>query len=251
MADETSTPADLTSSLLALLPLFNRLFGIKAETWEELVAAVLPARINTVQRLAVLYEREMIACRDGKAYYAACVMGAAMIEAFLLLLCMLNPDTVQNTRRYKDRAGKKSQNFEFIISCFGMDDFIEISAELNWIPSTLISEEWKQSLPAEFLEVVLERHPNMSKASRESHAKSLTINPAYSLMSILNMMRNRMHAGKWVKQNNVLQNEEAFSGWAQVALVAAAHIRDCLLLHHQQSMIELIKLRLMERAKIN
>lgn len=235
--------------MVAFLPLANKLFGTKAQTLEEFATAILPPRVNTVQRLAMLYEREMIACRDGKAHYAACVMGAAMIEAFLLLLCLLNPDTVQGTRRYKDRIGKKSQDFESIIARFGMEDFIEISAELNWIPTALVSDEWKQSLPAAFLELVAGRYPNMSKLERETRAKSLTDNPAYSLMLILNMMRKRLHAGNWVKQDHALENEEAFSGWAQVALVAAAHIRDCLFLHYWKSVMEFGKAMVDKRFK--
>ena len=61
------------------------------------------------------------------------------------LVCLLSPDTVQRTRRYKDRMGKKSQDFESIIARFGMEDFIEISAELKWISSALVSDERKQS----------------------------------------------------------------------------------------------------------
>ena len=89
----------------------------------------------------------------------------------------------------------------------------------------------------------------MSKLERETRAKSLTDNPAYSLMSILNMMRKRLHAGNWVKQDHALENEEAFSGWAQVALVAAAHIRDCLFLHYWKSVMEFGKAMVDKRFK--
>jgi uncharacterized membrane protein len=90
----------------------------------------------------------------------------------------------------------------------------------------------------------------MSKVKVEAHASSVAKTPAYSLMLLLNMMRNKVHPGKWVRQNHELQNQEAFSTWAHVALVAAAHVRDCLLKQHQAALLEYCRGLMLARIKI-
>jgi len=237
-------------ALRELLPIVNKLLNTNACTWDELLEVILPPKINTINRLGIMYEQQMLLCRDANAYFPACVMGASMLEAFLLLLCMLNTVQVASTKRYKERAGKTRHDFDGTICRLGLEDFVEISAELNWVPASLIDEEWKIALPDEFRGLAALRHPNMSKVDREAHANSLITNPAYSLMFILNMMRNKMHPGRWVRQKHELQNEEAFSTWAKVALVAAAHIRDCLLQQHQAAIVEYCKVLMLARLKI-
>ena len=149
--------------------------------------------------------------RDSKAYFPACVMGAAMLEAFLLLLCMLNQESVKKTHCYKGRIGKRAADFEQTICSFGFEDLVEISAELNWVPASLIAADWKTALPETFIEIVKERRPNMSKAERIRRSESLVVNPAYSLMLLLNMMRNRIHPGRWVRERHVLKDENALA----------------------------------------
>jgi hypothetical protein len=175
-------------------------------------------------------------------------MAASMLETFLLLLCMLNSAPVAATKRYKERAGK-GHDFDGTICRLGLEDFVEISAELNWVPASLIDDGWKTALPDDFRELMGTRHPNMRKIDREAHANSLITNPAYSLMFILNMMRNKMHPGKWIRQKHELQSEEAFSTWSNVALVAAAHIRDCLLQQHQAALLEYCRELMVARLK--
>jgi len=241
---------DEIPALVELLPFANKVLNTNARTWNELSEALLPPNIKTVKRLGVMYEQQMLLCRDAKAYFPACVMSASMLEALLLLLCMLNAPTVATTRRYKERAGKNPDDFDGTICRLGLDDFADISTELNWIPASLISDEWRVSMPEAYREIIEMRHQNMSKANRDVHINSFNKNPAYSLMLLLNMMRNKMHPGRWIRQKNELQNEEAFSAWAQVAVVAAAHIRDCLLQQHQAALVEYCKQRAFSRLKI-
>ena len=245
----TANDDDLAKALAKMLLVANTLLGVSAHTWDELVDAILPPRLALLKQLAVLYEKQMLACRDAKAYFPACVMGAAMLEAFLLLLCMLNQENVKETDCYKGRISKRATDFEQAICYFGFDDLVEISAELNWVPASLISSDWKTALPDAYKEIVKERRPNMSKAERTRRSQSLAVHPAYSLMLLLNTMRNRIHPGRWVRERHVLKVEYAFSEWAQVALVGAAHIRDCLLVHSQQDLIEMTKRAMHEKLK--
>lgn len=241
---------DQLEALKRLLPIATKLLKINANSWDELVEALLPPRIKTVKRLGVMYEQQMLRCSEANAYFPACVMSASMLEALLLLLCMLNDGSVATTKRYRDRAGKSPDDFDGTIFRLGLEDFIEISAELNWVPASLIDEGWKTALPNDFRELVALRHPNMSKDRLEAHANSLIKTPAYSLMLLLNTMRNRMHPGKWIRQKHELENEEAFSAWAHVALHAAAHIRDCLLQQNQAALVEYCKRLMFERLGI-
>jgi hypothetical protein len=242
---------DQIEALRKLLPTVNKLLKTNASSWDELAEAILPPKIKNIKRLCVMYEQQMLLCQDAKAYFAACVMGASMLEALLLLLCMLNTAPVVATKRYKERAGKGRGDFDGTICRLGLEDFVEISAELNWVPASLIDDGWKTALPEDFRELMAARHPNMNKIDREVHANSLITNPAYSLMFILNMMRNKMHPGKWIRQKHELQSAEAFFTWSNVALVAAAHIRDCLLQQHQAALLEYCKEIMMSRLRLS
>jgi hypothetical protein len=155
----------LAKLLAAMLPAANKLFGTAAATWDELVDIMLPPRLSLLKRLSVLYEKEMLACRDAKAYFPACIMGVAMLEAFLLLLCTLNRDQVANTKCYRSQTGKRAKDFDQAICYFGFEDLVEIAAELNWVPATLVSDNWKTALAETYQEIAKERRPNMSKAA--------------------------------------------------------------------------------------
>jgi hypothetical protein len=188
----------------------------------------------------------MLACRDSKAYFAACVMGAAMLEAMLLFLCLMKRGDVEKTDAYQKRAAKKEE-FERAICSFGLDSLIEISSELNWVPASIISEDWRTALPESFKELMKTRPTNMSREVRESRAAALAAHPAYSLMHLINSMRDRVHPGKWVKNRHKLESLEAFDGWAGALLVGTAHIRDCLMVHHQNALLELMQKAVNER----
>ncbi len=222
-------------SLEALLPIANRLLKMNAQSWDELVDALLPPDIALAKKLAVFYEAEMLRCRDAGAFYAGCVMGAAMIESLLLLLCLQKASDVSATKSFMRRCGTAGKDFSRQLHSLGFDDLISISAELNWIPSDLVSEEWKQGLGDTFKEVVIERGTHMSKAEREERAAALRDMPAYSLMLLLNHLRNRIHGGRWLKERQQFTSEAAFQGWAQAAIVGAAHIRDCILAEHMRT----------------
>jgi len=79
----------------------------------------------------------------------------------------------------------------------------------------------------------------MSREDRERKAASL-VNPAYSLVLVWNVIRNPVHPGRWIRHKHLLTDEEAFAGWAQALVVGAAHIRDCLLIRHQQDLAALL-----------
>lgn len=238
---------DIVPQLLAVA---NSMMGTSTKTMDEFVDALLPKSHAQLKRLSVLYEEQMLACRDSKAHFAACVMGAAMLESFLLMLCLINQQEVEGTEAYKERAGDDRKTaFERKICSVGFETLIEISNELKWVPTSLISDDWKTALPQAYKEVMKERPTNVSREDRESRAASIAENPAYSLMLLINMMRNNVHAGRWIKQGHELKSEEAFDGWAAALLVGAAHIRDCLVEHHQRTLIELMKKSMLDKLK--
>jgi len=104
--------ADLDQVFAQLLLTANQLLGLSARSLDQLLDDLLPPKMALLQRLAVRYEKEMLACRDGKAYFSACVLAAAMLESLLLLLCLLNRVAVEKTDRYKSRTSKRTASFD-------------------------------------------------------------------------------------------------------------------------------------------
>jgi hypothetical protein len=223
--------------LNTLLSTANQLLGTDAKSWDELVEGLMPPDLRLLKRLVTFYEAEMLRCRDSKAYYAGCVMGAAMLESLLLMLCMEKISDVRSTSVLADRANVEDRELKRKLYSLGFEDLINISAELNWLPKDLISDEWKQGLAEAFKEVVIENRVHMSKMDREQRASALTETPAYSLMLLLNQLRNRIHGGRWLKEGRKFTSEEALSEWAQAAIVGAAHIRDCYITAHMQTVL--------------
>src|SRR4051812_14330187 len=110
MSSLENTPLD------KLLEIANLMFGTNAKTFDELGDHMLPEDCATAKRLSVFYEVEMIACRDAKSYFGSCVMGAAMLEAFLLLLCLSNQEKVQQTEWFSKRAGTKKRDVKQVLT---------------------------------------------------------------------------------------------------------------------------------------
>lgn len=226
---------DIEAANRELLPLANSLLGTSAQTFDALIDSILPPKILELKRLAVMYEAQMVLGKDAKAYYSACVMGASMVEAILLILCFFNHEKVKRTRRYVERCGSNNE-FDKRMLRLGLDDLIEIADELKWVPEDLIDKGWKNALPNEFRAMALERRPNQPKEKAEQLAAWVSSNSALVLMRLLITMRNRVHPGRWVRQNHQLVDDTAFNTWSQVVVVAAAHLRDCLFAELQSAM---------------
>jgi hypothetical protein len=227
--------------------------GVNAISWEEVEKLVLPPRIFTLRKLAVYYEGEMLAAKDAGSYFASCVMSAAMLEAFLLLLCHLKQEDVKHTSCYSKRFGNKTDLFDRMICIIGLEELVEISAELGWIPANVVDEQLQAALANAYLGVVAELRPKTSHKARADHRAALARHPAYSLMLILNLVRNRIHPGRWIREDHELRDENALSGWAHFAIIAAAHIRDCLIRQQNEAIIALYRssfsARLVDRLK--
>ena len=231
---------DMEAANKDFIPVVNELLGTTAASFDELVDTILPTEVVELKSLALLYEAQMVAAKEARAYYAACVMGAAMVEAIFLMLSILNREKVEQTRAYQRRAGRKGR-FEQRVWGLGFDDLIGIADELKWVPEHLIDDEWKRELPEQMKSIVAEGG-KQSKDKQEAAAEWARANSAFLLMKLLNVMRDKLHAGKWVRERHQLKSNLAFETWSQVVLVAAAHLRDCLM----NAMFEALKVRLTE-----
>ena len=124
-------------------------------------------------------------------------------------------------------------DFKEVIFQLGLGDLAEVAGELNWIPSHLVNEGWRTALSESYLEIAKERLPNKSKTARSESAYSLEVNAGYSLLLLLNSMRNRLHPSRWLKEKAKLESEEAFIAWSHAVMLASGEIRDCLFVRFQ------------------
>ena len=74
---------------------------------ESMSVTLVRARpVDTSDRLAkiaLFYHREAERCADNGAYFAACVLSAAALEALLLSMCYVEDRAVRRTLIYKQK----------------------------------------------------------------------------------------------------------------------------------------------------
>ena len=98
-------------------------------------AAMTPAFVDTPDRLAkisLFYQREAERCAENRAYFAACVLTGAALEALLLSMCYVDSRAVRRTAIYRQKRFRSRRNRFFEFTLYHL---IRIAAELKWIPS--------------------------------------------------------------------------------------------------------------------
>lgn len=96
---------------------------------------MLAPPVDTSDRLAkisLFYHREAERCAQHRAYFSACILAAAALEASLLAMCYVEDRQVRSTTVHKQKKFKSKRN-RFLE--FNLFQLIEIAAELKWVPS--------------------------------------------------------------------------------------------------------------------
>jgi len=178
--------------------------------------------------LALLCEAETIKAQGAGAHLAACLMGAAMNEAVLALMCLKYEPEVVATKQFVYSTRKKPREFRDVISDWRFEQFITVAEECDWIPREIVSEDIKMALAEGYKELMPVTHPEMTQPEIARGAESFYSYPGTAMLRTAQNLRNAIHAGRWMKSRSPLIVED-FTQWCQLATHLCGEIRLCLL----------------------
>jgi hypothetical protein len=92
-----------------------------------LLRSIMDPKHVAVYELALRCETEMYKCEEAGAYLAGCLMGAAMNEACLSLLCLSYKADVQTTHHY--RNAKLREAYDAMVGHWKFEHLIRVAKE--------------------------------------------------------------------------------------------------------------------------
>jgi hypothetical protein len=190
--------------------------------------SIIDPKHLSVFTLALRCETEMLICQENKSYLAGCLMGAAMIEALLSLLCLSYPNEVQQTHHFK--VSDPHESYEDAVGTWKFEHLIRVAKELQWIPYTIVSEKMLGPLIEVYQELMPLTNPEMDDAAIADGVERFTTEPGVAMLRLVQDIRNSIHSGVWIRSRRT-PDELHFDGWCVIALRVSGEIRDCLL-HH-------------------
>jgi hypothetical protein len=107
--------------------------------------------IDTSDRLAkisLFYHSEAERCANNRAYFAACILTGAALEALLLSMCYVEDRSVRRTPTHKKKKFRSKRNRFFE---FNLYQLISIAGELKWIPGKEIRLNGRKTTLEELL----------------------------------------------------------------------------------------------------
>jgi hypothetical protein len=240
MDDKIPYTTELQQQMLTEL---NAVLGTKVKSFDELTALknTLPEDFLKLQSLCVFYESGFLKCYKAKAYFLGCLSGAAMIEAFLLMLCWLNKNEVMMATSYQKQA--KTKTFEKVWGSLSFETLIEIAEELKWITTDLVKMDLKNALALGYEEIAAAKGLDAETIVRGKEA--FMLHPAIALFDLVRSLRNFLHAGRWVRQNKVF-NVEPFEEWCHLGIALIAELRDCLVVKFTRDLQDKFKKSVVE-----
>ncbi|HEY1219285.1 MAG TPA: hypothetical protein VGF03_10135 [Bryobacteraceae bacterium] len=205
----------------------GELFGLDEERGQltDVLRQIMDPKQVMVYDLALRCETEMLACERQQAYFSACLMGAAMNEALISLLCLLFEDRVTQTQRYS--KAKQRETYALVVGRWSFEDLVCVADELYWIPDHIVAPEMMAPLAAVYRELMPISDPEMSAEEIDARAGKFTTRPGLAMLRLVQELRNSIHAGPWIRGQRVL-NLTHFEGWCRIATRVSAEIRDCL-----------------------
>jgi hypothetical protein len=178
--------------------------------------------------LGLFCEQETIRAQKAEAHLAACLMGAAMNEALLALMCLKYEPEVGATRQFTYSTRKKPRPFRDVIADWSLEQFIKVAEELEWIPAGIVSQDIKVALAEGFRELMSITHPEMTEEAITQGAASFFVFPGTAMLRMTQDLRNAIHAGKWLRSKRPFVGEH-FADWCHWATILSGEIRMCLL----------------------
>jgi hypothetical protein len=171
----------------------------------------------------------MVKSNNAGAYFSSSLMGAAMCEAMLALMCLVFETDVRETRQFHHSTKKlNTVIYRSVVSNWSFEQFICVSEECNWIPANIVEKDIITGLADGFRELMPMSHPEMSEEEIERGAATFLDNPGSAILRMTQTLRNSIHAGSWLRRRTSF-DADAFEGWCRLAISLSAEIRLCLM----------------------
>ncbi len=152
----------------------------------------------------MFYHREAERCADNRAYFAACILTGAALEALLLSMCYIEDRAVRRTPTYKQKRFRFKRNR---FSEFSLYQPINIAAELKWIPAKEIRLKGRETTLQKLLHAARDRrntiHPyawvkeggprRISKSTYESTFETVDVTREWLFQRVYLALRRRMY----------------------------------------------------------
>ncbi len=208
----------------------SRILGssVQFEDVSKAFEELLPEQARNLQDICKFYEHEMLLGRDSGAYFSGCLAGAAMIEAFLLLFCVLQQPAVERTESFRKFAKKKGP-YLTVIAHWTLRELIPLSEELQWIGATMVEKDLVAALIDGYYEMLPAVKPGITQEEMEGVVEVFRSRPDVALLTLMQSMRNLVHAGRCIRLKRNLPSED-FADWAKLVMVLIVEVRDCMIL---------------------
>lgn len=225
MLDKTKA---LTDGLSTINGLVGERFGWDTNSREttDLIRQLMKPMQLAIYDFTVVCETQMLKCDKAGAYLAGCMMGAAMNEALLSLLCLFYEESVKETRHYK--TATQRETYEAMVGNWKFEHLIRIAAELKWIPNDVVKPELIACLKDVYIELTPIDYPHMKQGEIDKGAEEFDTNSGIALLRLIQELRNSIHSGKWIRggRNLIPSN---LDDWCRVSIYVSAEVRDCLI----------------------
>jgi hypothetical protein len=171
----------------------------------------------------------MLRCKTAEAYFSGCLAGAAMIESFLLSICILEKSKVERTNTFRGFSNKKNRSYEQAVLYWTLKDLIPLTEELEWIGPTVVEQDLVTALVDGYYEMISTGRPDVTKESLEALTSSIKKRPDVALLVLMQSMRNLVHGGRCIRLKKRVGSDD-FSEWAKLVMIVTVEIRDCLII---------------------
>jgi len=120
----------------------------------------------------------MLKCLGAGAYFAGCLMGAALNEALLSLVCLFYQNEVKSTKQYEWSTKKgRGRTVQDLVGSWKLDQFIRVAEELSWVPSGVVAPEYSGPLADVYKEIAPVLNPSMTPDEIERSAGAFRAAP--------------------------------------------------------------------------
>jgi hypothetical protein len=203
----------------AVLDAMARRVGASSAKIESIATAALPLEFLRLRDSADFYQDECYRAERSGAYFSACIMAAAAVDCLLRMLAFLYEDEILESGTYRNR---KNRHGEPSVNQLELNELIQLSANLNWIPKGLITHEWRDYLKShrDFLTRLIQ--------SGNERSRRLPDDPGLALVRFLQGVRNCIHGDRFVR-TNASPNRKDLDCACKVALLAYEELKETLL----------------------